>query len=104
MVASNGLYLTELTSKSKGTRCKAVINIRKEKEGINYFVSETFNSKIVAKKWLQDQESRLEKNPELLSIKVGRVSDSMTFGAAIVKYMEEMTDYGCSKKYALQTI
>lgn len=97
-------YITELKSKSKGTRYKAVINIRKEKEGINYFATETFNSKTVAKKWLQDQESRLEKNPELLSIKVGQVSDSMTFGAAIVKYMEEVTDYGRSKKFALETI
>jgi len=97
-------YITELKSKSKGTRYKAVINIRKEKEGINYFATETFNSKTVAKKWLQDQESRLEKNPELLSIKVGQVSDSMTFGAAIAKYIEEVTDYGRSKKYALETI
>jgi len=97
-------YITELKSKSKGTRYKAVINIRKEKEGINYFATETFNSKPVAKQWLKDQESRLEKNPELLSIKVGQVSDSMTFGAAIAKYMDEVTDYGRSKKYTLETI
>lgn len=97
-------YITELKSKSKGTRYKAVINIRKEKEGINYFATETFNSKSVAKKWLQDQESRLEKNPELLSIKVGQVSDSMTIGAAIAKYMKEVTDYGRTKKFTLESM
>lgn len=97
-------YITELKSKKKGTRYKAVINIRKEKEGINYFDTETFSTKILAKKWLQDQESRLEKNPELLSIKPGTVSISMTFGAAIAKYMQEVKDYGRSKKFTLEMI
>lgn len=97
-------YITKLTSKSKGIRYKAVINIRKAKEGINYFDTETFSTKSLAEKWLKDQEGKLEKNPELLSIKPGQVSESMTFGAAIKKYMEEVTDYGRSKKFTLEML
>ena len=66
-------YITELKSKTKGTRYKAVINIRKPSEGIEYFDTETFSTKALAKAWLKREEDRLEKNPEHLSTqKVGK--------------------------------
>ena len=60
-------YITELKSKTKGTRYKAVINIRKPSEGIEYFDTETFSTRALAKAWLKREEDRLEKNPHLLS-------------------------------------
>ena len=46
-------YITELKSKTKGTRYKAVINIRKPSEGIEYFDTETFSTRVLAKAWLK---------------------------------------------------
>lgn len=60
-------YITELKSKSKRTRYKAVINICKKSDGIEYFDTQTFSIKVLAKAWLKREEDRLEKNPHLLS-------------------------------------
>ena len=101
MVAKMG-YITELKSKSKGIRYKAVINIRKKSEGIEYFDTQTFSTKALAKAWLKKEEDKLEKNPELLS--TDRVSAAMTLGAVIKKYKDEVTDYGRSKAFTLEQI
>ena len=66
-------YITGLKSKSKRTRYKAVINICKKSDGIEYFDTQTFSIKVLAKAWLKREEDRLEKNPEHLSTqKVGK--------------------------------
>ncbi len=66
-------YITELKSKSKRTRYKAVINICKKSDGIEYFDTQTFSTKVLAKAWLKREEDRLEKNPEHLSTqKIGK--------------------------------
>ncbi len=66
-------YITELKSKSKRTRYKAVINICKKSDGIEYFDTQTFSIKVLAKAWLKREEDRLEKNPEHLSTqKIGK--------------------------------
>ena len=64
-------YISELKSKTKGTRYKAVINIRRKSDGIEYFDTETFSSKASAKAWLKREEERLENNPHLLSTSKG---------------------------------
>lgn len=93
-------YITELKSKTKGSRYRAVINIRKKKEGIEYFDTQTFSTKALAKAWLKKEEDKLEINPELLS--TDRVSSVMTLGAAIKKYLDEVTDFGRSKAFTLK--
>lgn len=95
-------YITELKSKSKGIRYKAVINIRKKSEGIDYFDTQTFSTKALAKAWLKKEEDKLEINPELLS--TDRVSAVMTLGSAIKKYMDEVTNFGKSKGFTLKQI
>ena len=101
MVAKMG-YITELKSKSKGIRYKAVINIRKKSEGIEYFDTRTFSTKALAKTWLKKEEDKLEMNPELLS--TDRVSSVMTLGSAIKKYLDEVTGFGRSKAFTLKQI
>ena len=72
-------YITELKSKSKRTRYKAVINICKKSDGIEYFDTQTLSTKVLAKAWLKREEDRLEKNPEHLSTqKIGK-SDQEEF-------------------------
>ena len=46
---------------------------RKKSDGIEYFDTQTFSIKVLAKAWLKREEDRLEKNPEHLSTqKVGK--------------------------------
>lgn len=93
-------YITELKSKTKGTRYKAVIKIRKK--GVDFFETETFSTRALAKNWIKKIEDKLEKNPELLSN--NKLSPSMSLGSAISKYMLEVTDYGRTKKSTLLQI
>lgn len=93
-------YITELKSKTKGTRYKAVIKIRKKE--IEFFETETFSTRTLAKSWIRKIEDKLEKNPELLSN--NKPSLSMSLANAISKYMSEVTDYGRTKKFTLLQI
>lgn len=95
--------ITVLTSKTKGTRYKAVIQIRRKKEGIDYFDTKTFSTRALAKAWIKKEEDRLEKNPELLSTNVA-ISEHTTLKDAIEKYMKEVSDFGESKAYCLKQI
>ena len=93
--------IVTLNSKTKGTRYKAIIQIRRK--DAEYFDCETFSTKALAKAWLKKQEDKLEKNPELLSTFLN-VSSSMTLGSAIKKYLEEVKDFGRSKAFTLNQI
>ncbi|KAF1026893.1 MAG: Tyrosine recombinase XerC [Acinetobacter bereziniae] len=93
--------IVTLNSKTKGTRYKAIIQIRRK--DAEYFDCETFSTKALAKAWLKKQEDKLEKNPELLSTFLN-VSSLMTLGSAIKKYLEEVKDFGRSKAFTLNQI
>ncbi|WP_089605964.1 hypothetical protein [Acinetobacter piscicola] len=93
-------YITELKSKTKGTRYKAVIKIRKK--GVDFFETETFSTRALVKNWIKKIEDKLEKNPELLSN--NKLSSPMSLGSAISKYMSEVTNYGRTKKFTLLQI
>ena len=98
-------YITELKSKTKGTRYKAVINIRKPSEGIEYFDTETFSTRALAKAWLKREEDRLEKNPHLLSTDKDAVaSAAMSLASAITRYKSEISDYGRTKAFTLEML
>lgn len=98
-------YITELKSKTKGTRYKAVINIRKPKEGIEYFDTQTFSTRALAKAWLKKEEDKLEKNPHLLSTdKESVASAAMSLGSAITRYKSEISDYGRTKAFTLEML
>lgn len=98
-------YITELKSKTKGTRYKAVINIRKPSEGIEYFDTETFSTRALAKAWLKREEDRLEKNPHLLSTDKDAVaSAAMSLASAITRYKAEISDYGRTKAFTLEML
>lgn len=98
-------YITELKSKNKGSRFKAVINIRKKSDGIEYFDTQTFSTKTLAKAWLKKEEDRLEKNPHLLSTNKDSVaSGMMSLGSAITRYKSEVSDYGRTKSFTLDMI
>lgn len=98
-------YITELKSKTKGTRYKAVINIRKPKEGIEYFDTQTFSTRALAKAWLKKEEDKLEKNPHLLSTdKDAVISAAMSLSAAITRYKSEISDYGRTKAFTLEML
>lgn len=98
-------YITELKSKTKGTRYKAVINIRKPSEGIEYFDTETFSTRALAKAWLKREEDRLEKNPHLLSTNKDAVaSAAMSLASAITMYKSEISDYGRTKAFTLEML
>lgn len=98
-------YITELKSKTKGTRYKAVINIRKPSEGIEYFDTETFSTRALAKAWLKREEDRLEKNPHLLSTNKDAVaSAAMSLASAITRYKSEISDYGRTKAFTLEML
>ena len=87
-------YITELKSKTKGTRYKAVINIRKSSDGIEYFDTQTFSTKTLAKAWLKREEDKLEKNPHLLSTnKDAMPSAAMSLASAITRYKSEISGY-----------
>lgn len=95
--------ITTLKSKTKGTRYKAKIQIRRESAGINYFDSATFSTKALAKNWIDHQEKRIENNPELLlgqRIKSG----SMSLADAIEAYLDEVTGFGRSKASTMRLI
>ena len=97
-------YITELKSKTKGTRYKAVINIRKKNEGVEYFDTQTFSTKALAKLWLKKEEDRLEKNPHLLSTGKASAVEYMTLGMALTRYRKEITDYGRTKAFTLEML
>ncbi|MPW45335.1 tyrosine-type recombinase/integrase [Acinetobacter guerrae] len=97
-------YITELKSKTKGTRYRAVINIRKKSDGIEYFATETFSTKALAKAWLKKEEDKLEKNPHLLSTNNKLASGAMSLASAITRYKEEITDYGRTKAFTLEML
>lgn len=98
-------YITELKSKTKGSRYKAVINIRRPKDGIEYFDTQTFSTKSLAKVWLKKEEERLEKNPHLLSTNKSAVAlGSMSLAAAIIRYKNEISDYGRTKAFTLDML
>ena len=98
-------YITELKSKTKGTRYKAVINIRKPSEGIEYFDTETFSTRALAKAWLKREEDRLEKNPHLLSTDKDAVaSAAKSLASAITRYKSEISDYGRTKAFTLEML
>ena len=92
-----------LKSKTKGTRYKAKIQIRKKSKGIDYFDSATFSTKALARQWIEQQEKLLDENPHLLlsnAINPG----AMTLHSAILKYLDEVTDFGRSKASTLRLI
>ncbi len=98
-------YITELKSKTKGTRYRAVINIRKKNDGIEYFSTETFSTKALAKAWIKREEDKLEKNPNLLSTdKNSTALGLMSLASAITKYKSEISDYGRTKSFTLEMI
>lgn len=98
-------YITELKSKTKGTRYKAVINIRKQSEGIEYFDTQTFSTKTLAKAWLKREEDKLEKNPHLLSTgKDAIASAAMSLASAITRYKSEVDDFGRTKAFTLEML
>lgn len=98
-------YISELKSKTKGTRYKAVINIRRKSDGIEYFDTETFSSKASAKAWLKREEERLENNPHLLSTSKGAMaSAAMPLAYAIMRYKSEVSDYGRTKAFTLEML
>lgn len=97
-------YITELKSKTKGTRYRAVINIRKKSDGIKYFATETFSTKALAKAWLKREEDKLEKNPHLLSTDNKIASGVMSLASAITRYKSEISDYGRTKAFTLEML
>jgi integrase len=97
-------YITELKSKTKGTRYRAVINIRKKSNGIEYFATETFSTKTLAKAWLKREEDKLEKNPHLLSTNNKIITGAISLSSAITRYKAEITDYGRTKAFTLEML
>ena len=97
-------YITELKSKTKGTRYRAVINIRKKSDGIEYFDTETFSTKALAKAWLKREEDKLEKNPHLLSTNNKLATGTMSLASAITRYKSEISDYGRTKAFTLEML
>lgn len=96
--------ITTLKSKTKGTRYKAIIQIRKTAQGINYFDSATFSTRPLAKQWMEQEEKKLEQNPHLLTAGQPVKSQTMTLGAAIDAYLLEVTGFGKSKRMTLKMI
>lgn len=98
-------YITELKSKTKGTRYRAVINIRKKNDGIEYFSTETFSTRALAKAWIKREEDKLEKNPHLLSTDKDEIaSASMSLASVITRYKSEVSDYGRTKAFTLDMV
>lgn len=95
-----------LKSKTKGTRYKAIIQIRRQAQGINYLDTRTFGTRALAKEWIRKEEARLEENPELLMSgkQSSVVTKGITLSQAITQYLDEVTGFGRSKASTMRLI
>lgn len=89
-----------ITSKGE-TRYRALVQVRRN--SINYNESRTFSKKALAEAWVKKRETELEANPELLlQTKEKRNKPTLTLAAALEKYLNEVTDFGRSKRMGIR--
>ena len=101
MVAIKMSTITKRITAKGEIRYRALVQVRKQ--GVNYNQSRTFSKKALAEAWIKKTETELEANPELLhQSKNTRNKPALTLVSALEKYLDEVTDFGRSKRMGLR--
>lgn len=93
--------ITKRTTSTGEVRYRALLQIRKQ--DAKYTESKTFSKKSLAEAWLKKRESEIEVNPGIISEHKKKTGD-ISLAEAIELYLEEVTNYGRSKKATLKLL